>query len=145
MGWGRGSGAAAQGSRIKGYCKFSGKMNILNEKKLSLNFKLLVKIKGNSVNDCDSAPPPAPSSVVIHARGGHCYCSPWASSDPATLLFRCHHVPRAPHEARPVFLYTGGSFSEDSAALAYTDHACLVPSLECVDLYLLSADVMMAR
>ena len=42
-------------------------------------------------------------------------------------------------------LCSGGPFSEDNAALVYTDHAYLMPSLECVDLYLLSADVMVAR
>ena len=45
---------------------------------------------------------------------------------------------------KPLYV-SGGPFSEDNVALAYTDHAYLLPSLECVDLYLLSADVMVAR
>ena len=64
---------------------------------MRLNFKLLIKIKGNSINDCN-------------VSGGHCYCSPRASSSLATPRFNRHLVPRTPHEVRPVFLYTRSLF-----------------------------------
>ena len=64
---------------------------------MRLNFKLLIKIKGNSINDCN-------------VSGGHCSCSPRASSSLATPRFNRHLVPRTPHEVRPVFLYTRSLF-----------------------------------
>jgi hypothetical protein len=51
---------------------------------------------------------------------------------------------RDPFSEDKASLFTGGPFSEDNAALAYPDHASGA-GLECVVLYLLSADVMMAR
>ena len=111
----------------------------------SADFKLLRKIKGDSINNCDFL------KFIFPVSGGHCYCSSRTSINPATSLnIPCKSVNNNTHKTLSMqqqshftpdqllqlyrakwLLYIPSAVTLMQSALSIPTVACPVPATQC--------------